>query len=125
MERMRWYTSEEEMRMINPDITFVAVVDHKSEWTEEVATFDEAVQLLRDLIESDGHHIFMKVDRWRRNSGSMASIHSNVVWCDTETGKTCSKTIRVKGIDYQKIASYQTRYLAYLKGKYPDKYRYW
>lgn len=125
MERMRWYTSEEEMRMINPDITFIAVVDYKSEWFEEVATFDEAVQLLRDLIESDGHHVFMKVDRWRRNSGSMTSIHSTVTWCDTATGKTCSKTIRVKGINYQKIASYQTRYLAYLKGKYPDKYRYW
>ena len=125
MERMRWYTDEKEMRMINPNITFVAVVDHKSDWTEEVATFDEAVQLLRDLIESDGHHIFMKVDRWRRNSGSMASIHSTVVWCDTETGKTCSKTIRVKGIDYKEIASYQTRYLAYLTGQYPEKYRYW
>jgi len=125
MERMRWYTNEEEMKMINPNVTFIAVVDHKSEWTEEVATFDEAVQLLRDLVESDGHHIFMKVDRWRRNSGSMASIHSTVVWCDTETGKTCSKTIRVKGIDYKTIASYQTRYLAYLKGQYPEKYRHW
>lgn len=125
MERMRWYTSEEEMRMINPNITFIAVVDYKSEWTEEVATFDEAVQLLRDLIESDGHHVFMKVDRWRRNAGSMTSIHSTVTWCDTTTGKTCSKTIKVKGINYQQIASYQTRYLAYLKGQYPDKYRHW
>lgn len=125
MNRMIWYTSEEEMKMINPDITFIAVVDHKSDWTEETKTFDEAIQILRDLVESDGHHIFMGVDRWRHNQACRASIHSTVKWCDTETGKTYSKTIRVNGIDYQRIASYQTRFLAYLKGQYPDKYRYW
>lgn len=124
--RVIWYTSEEEMKMINNNITFVAVVDHDSEWTESVNTLDEAVEVLRDLIESDGHHIFMGLGKWgfhcRYGHG-----HPRIMakWCDTNTGKTCSKTIRVNGINYHDIASYQTRYLAYLKGKYPEKYGNW
>ena len=124
--RIYWVTDEKEMALINPDLSFVAVVDHESKWTEEVKTFQEAIQLLRDLVESDGHHIFVKVDRWRHDHNYGNGVpHSKVVWCDTNTGKLHTKTIRVNGVTCQMIASYQTRFLAYLKGQYPEKYRYW
>ena len=34
--RIYWVTDEKEMALINPDLSFVAVVDHESKWTEEV-----------------------------------------------------------------------------------------
>lgn len=124
--RIRWYTNSKEMMMINNAVTFTAVVDHASDWTEQANTLDDAIDILRDLIESDGHHIFMGIGKWGFNSrGGHANPRIIVKWCDTDTGKTQTKTIRANDIDYQMIASYQTRYLAYLKGKYPEKYRYW
>ena len=124
--RVMWETNEEEMKMINKDITFTAVIDHKIEWTETVDTFDKAVEILRDLIESDGHHIYMGMGKWGFNC-HYGHGHPRIMlkWCDTETGKAQTKTIRANKIDYQNIASYQTRFHAYLKGQYPEQNHYW
>lgn len=124
--RIIWYTDVQEMKMINENITFVAIVDHDNDWSEITNTFEKAVEILRDLIESDGHHVYMGMGKWGFNC-RYGHGHPRIIlkWCDTNTGKTQTKSIRVDGIDYQKIASYQTRYLAYLKGQYPEKYSRW
>ena len=79
--------------------TFTAVVDYDSEWFEITDTFEEAVTMLRDLVESDHHHVFTKVTEWRPQScGPKASIACHVCWVDTLDGSSYSKTIRVNGI---------------------------
>ena len=81
--------------------TFTAVVDYNSEWFEVTNTFDEAVTLLRDLVEADHHHVFVNVTEWREQScGKKASIACHVCWIDTLDGSRYSKTIRVNGIVY-------------------------
>lgn len=81
--------------------TFTAVVDFDSEWYEVTNTFDEAVTMLRDLVEADHHHVFTKVTNWREQShGRNASIACHVCWIDTLDGSSYSKTIRINGITY-------------------------
>lgn len=120
--RVMWYTDANEMKMINKNVSFVAVIDHANEWEEKTNDFDKAIEILRDLIESDGHHIYMGMGKWGFNC-HYGHGHPRIMlkWCDTNTGKMQTKTVRVDGIDYQQLASYQTRYFAYLKGKYPNK----
>ena len=91
--------------------TFTAVVDAGSEWYEITETFEEAVTMLRDLVEADHHHVFVKVTKWMQQShGPNASIACHVCWVDTMTGATYSKTIRINGITYKDCGSYWHRY---------------
>lgn len=121
---MIWGTTEKEMKLVNPDVTFIAVVDRASGWTEETKTYGEAIQILRDLVESDGHHIFIRADRWRTSPGSFKSIHSIITWFDTKTNKTYNKTIRAHGVDCQMIVDYQMKCLKYLREKYQESFQY-
>lgn len=121
---MIWGTTEKEMKLVNPDVTFIAVVDRASGWTEEAKTYDDAIQILRDLVESDGHHIFLRADGWRTSPGSFKSIHSIITWFDTQTNKTYSKTIRANGIDCQMIVDYQAKCLKYLRENYQERFQY-
>lgn len=125
--RVIWKTSEQELKTINPDVTFAAVIDYDSAWFETANTVAEAVEILRDLIESDGHHVFMGVDKtWRFNScRDGAAPHLIVKWCDTITGKAQTKTINARGVTYYDIAVRHTAILAELKQQNPEKYKYW
>ena len=81
--------------------TFTAVIDAGSEWYEITNTLEDAVSLLRDLVESDHHHVFTKVTKWMPQShGRNASIACHVCWVDTLDGSFYSKTIRINGITY-------------------------
>ena len=121
---MIWNTTEQEMKQINSNVTFIAVVDRDSGWTEEVSSYEDAIQLLRDLVESDGHHIFIRADAWRMSPGSFKSVHSIITWFDTQTNKTYSKTIRANGIDCKMIVYYQTKCLKYLRANYQQNFQY-
>lgn len=107
---LRWQTSAEEMKQINPNVKFLVVVDHVNDWYEEAETYEKAIEIARDLIESDGHHVLVRIDRWRGSNGmrhASAKMVSMITWCDTQTGKMMSKTIKAIGITYGKISTWQ------------------
>lgn len=109
---LRWQTNAEEMKKVNPNVTFIAVVDYQSGWYEEADTYDKAIEIMRDLIESDGHHVLVRIDRWRGSNGNrhaQAKMTSIMTWCNTLTGKMESKTIKANGINYGMISKYQRK----------------
>jgi hypothetical protein len=79
------------------NITYTAIIDG-ADWMEVTNTFDEALDLLRGLVEADGKHIFQKVNNWVFQShGANASAVARVIWTNTTNGKQESKGIRVNG----------------------------
>lgn len=81
--------------------TYTVVVDAESKWYEVTETFEEAVTLLRDLVEADHHHVFVEVTKWHQQShGKNASIACRVCWVDTRDNSKYCKNIRINGIVY-------------------------
>lgn len=96
---MMWEVFNNLMETKKP--TFTAVVDFESKWFEITETFEDAVTLLRDLVEADHHHVFIGVTTWHQQShGKNASIACRVQWVDTLDNSHYNKTIRVNGITY-------------------------
>ena len=59
--------------------TFTVVVDHASNWCETTKTFEEALTMIRELVEADHQHIFINVTDWRSQSyGKNATIACHV-----------------------------------------------
>lgn len=95
--------SIEEKIAITANLTYTAVIDGK-DWQEVTETFEEAVALLRDLVEADHHHVFQTVTSWRAcSTGRNASISCQAKWVDTLNGKTFTRTIRVNGLTNKDI----------------------
>lgn len=83
---------------------FVAVIESSINWTEEFDTVDEAIEVLRGLVEADKRYTFAGTTNFHFQShGKNASKAMQVKWLWTdENGKphTHSKNIRIK--DYTK-----------------------
>jgi hypothetical protein len=79
------------------ECTYTAVVEYSIGWYESCKTAEEAVQLLRELVEADGHHVFMKQTPFigGYTHSDRNKISSRLYWCDTLTGKTLTKQIKV------------------------------
>lgn len=94
--------------------TFTVVIDHTINWYETTKTFEEALRMIRELVEADHHHIFINVTEWRAQSyGKNATIACHVQWIDSLDGSRYSKTIRVNGIvhgdcDYSQYKKYES-----------------
>ena len=93
-------------------VQYIAGVECSIGWYESCDTEAEAVQLLRKLVEADGHHVFM-----RYNPVSCGYYHEgkkligSIIWCNTLTGKTETKRITVRGArltDIKELDEYYT-----------------
>ena len=81
------------------EVQYIAVVEHSIGWYESCATEAEAVKLLRELVEADGHHIFIRYNKINvgKTYGEHNKLLGNIVWFNTVTGRTESKRIKVEG----------------------------
>ena len=87
---------------------FTAIIEHSIGWTEAFTTEAEAVTTLRELVEADGHHIFMKQTQFDHGDyGEKETIFCKLQWVNTLTGKTLSKRIRVN-VKMSEIPAVQT-----------------
>lgn len=79
------------------ECTYTVVVEYSIGWYESCKTAEETVQLLRELVEADGHHVFMKQTPFigGYTHSDRNKISSRLYWCDTLTGKTLTKQIKV------------------------------
>ena len=116
--------------LIANECIYTAVVEHSIGWYESCKTAEEAVQLLRELIEADGHHIFMRQTPFRGGYThyDRDKISSHLYWCDTLTGKTLSKQIKVNiqiG-DIPEVIKYwdeqEAQWKKEMKERYPWRY---
>lgn len=79
---------------------FVAVVESSINWYEEANTLEEAIQILRDLVETDKNYHFTGVTtfHWQSHSKN-ASLALAVKWIyidENGLAHNKSKSIRVK-----------------------------
>lgn len=85
-------------RLENAKVTYEVILAGK-DWIETTNTTDEAIQLVRDLVEADHEHILLSISSWHHLShGKDASIIKVIRWLNIKTGKHLSKTIKVKGV---------------------------
>lgn len=79
------------------ECVYTAVVEYSIGWYESCKTAEEAVKLLRELVEADGHHILMKQTPFMGGytHSDRNKISSRLYQCDTSTGKTLTKQIKV------------------------------
>lgn len=70
-------------------------------------TLEEAIELLRGLVEADHHHVFNTITPWRIcGTTNQVSIPRQIKWIDTLTEKFLTRTIRVNGLTNKNIKSY-------------------
>ena len=81
------------------EVQYIAVVEHSIGWYESCTTEAEAVKLLRELVEADGHHVFIRYNKINvgKTYGEHNKLLGNIVWFNTVTGRTESKRIKVEG----------------------------
>ena len=109
---------------------YTAVIEHSINWTENFSTEADAVNALRELVEADGKHMFIKQMPFKQGYTryDRDNITSVLKWCDTTTGKVISKRIKVnvKLSDIPEVVTYwkerQKEYEQDLKERYPWKY---
>lgn len=91
------------------EVRYIAGIECSIGWYESCATQAEAVKLLRELVEADGHHVFMRYDpvSFGRSYGERNKLLGKVVWCNTLTGKTETKRIKVEGATVADIKELQ------------------
>lgn len=101
------------------DVEYIAGVECSIGWYESCKTEAEAIQLLRELVEADGHHVFMRYDSIKPGYyDERNKLISRLTWCNTLTGKTETKRITVKNVRVSEIKEYQ-EFLAYAyRGKF-------
>lgn len=79
---------------------YIAIVESSINWTEEVDTVENAIQLLRDLVETDKRYTFAGTTNFHWQShGANASKAMQVKWLymDEEGNPhTMSKSVRIK-----------------------------
>lgn len=90
------------------DLPCIAIVEHSINWVEKCQSIPEAVKLLRELVEADKRYIFMHVNGWDRVRKvklptEEQEIFTTITWCDTQTGKTYNKTIKLDNIRVKDI----------------------
>ena len=81
------------------EVQYIAGVECSIGWYESCATQAEAVKLLRELVEADGHHVFIRYNPicFGRKYGEHDKLLGNIVWFNTITGRTETKRIKVSG----------------------------
>ncbi len=74
---------------------FKVNVDSESNWMEYTNTFEEAVNLIRGLMEADGKTHYIRTNNWTHASKSK-NASCQILWTVTNgnTAKTVSKTIQ-------------------------------
>lgn len=81
---------------------YIAVVEHSIKWEEECNSVQEAIELLRGLIEADKRYIFAGTGDFHWQShGPKASLAMQVKWFFVDGNnvpKLTCKTIRVKDL---------------------------
>lgn len=90
------------------DLPCLAIVEHSINWVEKCQSIPEAVKLLRELVEAGGRYTFMRVNGWDRVRKvklpvEEQEIFTTITWCDTQTGKTYNKTIKLDNIRVKDI----------------------
>lgn len=102
------------------NVKYVAVVEHSIGWYESCDTEAEAVKLLRDLVEADGHHVFIRYNQVSigKNYGEHNKLLGNIVWINTITGKTESKRIKVEGAKVSDITALTELYAYSRKARF-------
>ena len=90
------------------NVEYIAGVECSIGWYESCKSEAEAVQLLRELVEADGHHVFMRYDSIKPGYyGEKNKLIGRLTWCNTLTGKTETKRITVKNVRVSEMKEWQ------------------